>query len=229
LNHADIGQLFTDPNDSNVMFAVADLKLYRSTDAGATWSSLFSAFAFAIDNADPAAAYALGISGPGGFFIQRSDDSGVTWTQLPGFLDLDTGGVGRPLMSAGGGFVYVAWAGQIDVSHDRGETWQGAITLPGIEAGGLICLAETGVAYLATNGGGTSITGGGVFETRDGGIHWNDISTLLPDRSVYGLAVDSDGRFLHAATFTGVYDLEVGRPPIRVIPTPVTSPTVVHH
>ena len=235
LGFGDLAKVEVDSAEHEVLFAAnRGGGIYRSTDFGATWSFALGGSSFAIDAADPAIVYVVGNS-PEGLVVHRSVDFGATWADFAGppFLGWDNASI-----SASGGFVYVAQTSgadsidtrvHVDVSSDRGETWGrgGGADFPGFQPGGLVSLGAAGVAYVATNGGGNTFSGCGVFQTRDGGEHWIDVSVSLPDRSVYDLAAAADGNALHVATYTGIYDFEFARSSVRLSPTSLALPAPI--
>ena len=50
---------------------------------------------------------------------------------------------------------------------------------------------------------------GGVYKSTDDGATWSAFNNGLTDRRVQDLTIDHAGRFLHAATSTGVYSVKV--------------------
>lgn len=135
--------------------------LWRSTDAGARWTTHGQGpFDAALDPGDPARAIATTGSGP-----LRSSDGGQTWTPIPG----------APLIAyvawTGTGIVGAAPDGQILLSTDAGATWAAAGAVDGQPAG----LAASGDRVVV-------LEGGTVWESTGAGATFAARITGLPDR-----------------------------------------------
>ena len=130
--------LATSPADPKVVFAGTDLGIYRSADAGASWSLLETpmngraVWAITIDAADPDVMLA-GTGTPSPPALYRSEDGGSTWQQSEAELAETCPAVGVPRPTAlvlDPGDADSAWAGlEVDgVRHsaDGGRSWQRA-------------------------------------------------------------------------------------------------------
>jgi photosystem II stability/assembly factor-like uncharacterized protein len=183
-------QIAIQPGNSSVLLAATESGVYRSTNAGATWTNELPSYASAVifDPSNANTAYA----GMNGYFnsivytsvtaaIYKSTDGGVTWTAL-------TGGTGSPLPagsavwrtaltldSAGNLLAGVApsseGSGTPYKSSNGGTTWT-ALTAPG---DGLDWYRD----WIVAVPGSTNIlyTGGvDLWQSLDGGMTWTKSS-----------------------------------------------------
>ena len=205
-----------DPLTSSTLYAVDSIldinQLYKSVDAGATWTLLavpvpnpFDAGvqAFAIAGSQPATLFVGGATG-----IYRSSDGGATW------FAKDDGLMRTPFVSAlavdptSADNVYAATAvgGRIFKSTDRGDHWRsvplllrGDSTFTQFAIDPLAPTTLYAAYYFPANGG-------GVLKSSDGGETWAPANYLLPPTPVWALAIDpADSRQIYAATALGVF------------------------
>lgn len=112
--------------------------------------------------------------------ILESTDGGRTWAPLP--VEADAMG----MQPATDGSIVVAGHEVLIASRDSGATWSPiAADLPNIDIHGFARDPSDGLrmwAYLAT---------GGVYETRDGGTHWEEV---LPGHRPFLVAVNDGQR-----------------------------------
>ncbi|NOU45634.1 MAG: T9SS type A sorting domain-containing protein [Bacteroidales bacterium] len=148
----------------------------------------------------------------------RSSDGGLTWTELPEFVNLTWEAPSTFLSKgdtifAGGGFQGDAYG--IFYSLDNGETWSqtaGCYVAPGSinQVGNTMYAGTVNGSFISTDNGlnwspcfplnpgislffnGSDIysTGGGVFHSSDNGAHWSNIS--IPDRTHSKLVFNGD-------------------------------------
>jgi photosystem II stability/assembly factor-like uncharacterized protein len=188
----------------------SDSRIYRTTDGGDTWTTVFV-------NDDPNAFYdclamwpggraGLAVSDPpdGKFRILRTTDAGATWSVVPNdgmppAADGEFGfaASGTCLVTAGGRDAYLASGGaasRIYRSHDRGTTWTAVDSpIPPAAAGGTFGLVFRNPRQgLAVGGDYTAPDAGAQASayTRDGGRTWRSGGDLGGYRSgvafVYG-------------------------------------------
>jgi uncharacterized protein (TIGR03437 family) len=149
--------------------------LYRSTDAGATWSLLpdspIGTFALANDPTNPDVLYAgvspSGFSGGGnqGAAVYKTSDAGDTWTKVVDLpLAINTLTVAVSSMA-----VYAATDNGVMRSRDGGATWTATP----------ITAATDTVAVDPNNPQAVYINAGGIYASIDGGTTW---SSVLPIR-----------------------------------------------
>ena len=125
---ASIDGIAVNPGNPDIVLAAASDGVYRSTDAGGTWSktgSISIAFDLALSAADPALAYCLGYAAEPCLFV--STDSGATWTLRPGNVQQSKGGslIADP---SDADVVYSPGTAGVVKTTDRGEYWAAANT-----------------------------------------------------------------------------------------------------
>ena len=173
--------LAMDPNDSNVLYTgVWDqstgtglARVFRSTDAGATWTPAGAALshgdfhAILVDPLDRATIYA---ATDAGIFVSR--DAGETWTRVH---DRKTVALA---LDPGTGFTFAAESDGVAVSRDGGATWTKGTS-------GLI--ATEVVALGAASNDLFARTPSEVFRSTDRGASWKEEPPLPP--GAFGFAV----------------------------------------
>jgi hypothetical protein len=211
------------PADPNLVYAGigTDLfKLVRSTDAGATWTTLDEpivggpcTFAVLILKPHPTTANRVfrtsgcyaGRDVPFGDALRQSTDKGVTWVPLvhptPLFPSRLVGGAGaqpgRYYLSAH--FSAPPGGGKAFRSDDDGASWTPVLTFasgPAIE--GLAYHPSTPEHVYA------GLTTGVVQSSTDAGATWSQLGSSSLG-GVEDLALSLDGAFLFAATASGVW------------------------
>jgi photosystem II stability/assembly factor-like uncharacterized protein len=188
--------------------------LFRSDDGGATWvrrltlhDSAIAAFSHApgSDRVIFAGAVASGSTGSTGVYVSR--DAGATWS--PYGRSLQSGGGIMALAVSTGSRLLAGTMGQAvwAVDGPTGRWAQMAAGLPARNdhvAGIALVPDQPKTAYIST-------LGFGVFETRNGGKHWTNISDGLRGSTnamiVLSLAYSPSEHRLYAGTSTGVYRL----------------------
>jgi photosystem II stability/assembly factor-like uncharacterized protein len=137
----ELHKMRLDPKDPDRIWGQAHMGVFRSDDAGATWSDVteglpsFHGFPIAVSHRQPDATYVVPLDygqdnfrvAPGQFAVYRTQDSGKTWEALtkglPGPNDyqsvyregLDTDDLGGVYVGTSNGEVYA--------SADGGERW----------------------------------------------------------------------------------------------------------
>jgi photosystem II stability/assembly factor-like uncharacterized protein len=193
--------------------------LFRSDDGGATWvrrlalrNSAIAAFTHSpgSDQVIFAGAVASGSTGSTGVYVSR--DAGSTWRPYGNRLQ-SGGGIMALAVSAGsrllaGTMGQALWA----VNSSTGSWARSAAGLPAHNdhvAGIALVPDQPKTAYIST-------LGFGVFETRNGGKHWTNISDGLRGSTnamiVLSLAYSPAEHRLYAGTSTGVYRLATATP-----------------
>jgi len=194
-----------DPSDPARLYLATHHGLYAvGADGSAERLSPVQDFmGFTPHPTDPSVLYASGHpAGGGNLGFIASEDGGRSWVQL-------SEGVGGPVdfhqmdvSPADPGTIYGAYAGQLQVSRDGGQTWE----VVGPAPDGLIDLAasskDPATLYAATQGG--------LLRSGDGGRTWQDAYWLrqpatmvhaTPDGVVYAFLV---GTGLIATTEPGL-------------------------
>lgn len=210
----EIISIAVNPDNTRILYAGATGFVYRSEDAGATWSSISSGLpnedvvALACASTEPPILYAVvGLKNE----VFTSDDGGVNWTSL--------GNIGAPM----GGFVkklYIAPSNQqllyfVSVAHALMYSPNGGLTwlpvgegLPGYEGGeaNVLTLAihptDPNIVYAGT---GAFVGGGhGVYKSVDGGQTWTPSNARMLDNRITAVAIDpTDPQVVYAGGDSG--------------------------
>jgi len=202
-----VSSLAIDPGNPNTLYAATRSGVFKSTDAGGSWSNigLPNATTLAIDFVNPAIIYAGTFSSgivysPGGQFLFKSTDGGATWNNKSSPTDFDVGLLVMDPSSSttlyAGSAVEAAGAGGIILwrSHDGGATWTGDFTgQVGLYAWGLaINPKDPKILYapgdLYSDGGIPQVVASGLFKSIDGGLSWS--ATGLTDTFLQSTAID---------------------------------------
>ena len=174
--------------------------VFKSEDGGRTWAALSSQpgsrrmfFGLAVDPTDSKRLYWAACGTGGGLY--RSDDCGVSWQYVfkneQWLFNVHV---------AADGTVYCPGK-NLWRSSDHGKNWKQITKLPFDER--LIVAVETDPAdakriwFAVTTWDGSS--NGGVYETRDAGATWQEITGSLPYRKPLLLRYNPDTRDLWAA------------------------------
>lgn len=208
-NSVRIGSIDIDPSDSNVLLAATTggtgKGIYRSTDAGATWTPVYtggSTFTvrFLPNSPNVALAVSYDETSVNDTSILRSTDAGNTWQiVLHASADLSFGAYdGALAVVSGANTIYAALGGNqaalLYKSTDAGATWTALSTKT--TSGQVMCAAQCWYnLVLAVNPANPNLVYFGtsnLFSSSDGGSNWQAISILHPD--------------FHALTFTPAGD-----------------------
>lgn len=174
------------------LFAGTSAALFRSTDEGAHWSTVYKDFPFEyINKISVVGIDLISTSNFGG--IHESGDRGDSWLLsskgIPG--DYNTGSVIKH-----GDRLYVSQEGNgILASDNYGKDWYPLIN----------GLTDLCISSLVSNGSHvfTGSRHDGVFKLNDSGTDWISASSGLNDSAVYSLF--AEGNSLYAGTSTGIY------------------------
>jgi len=161
--------------------------LYRSLDAGATWSKLNLApgpvpvWTVVTDPTRAGVVYA-GVASSGVF---RTLDGGNTWRNVAN-ISLN---YGPHTIAAAPGRIYAARTDGVSISTDGGETWRNA---------GLAGQSVRAVAVDPGNGAlAWALASGVIYRTTDGGATWRRVGPLVSTRfqniAVFGQAIFVSG------------------------------------
>jgi photosystem II stability/assembly factor-like uncharacterized protein len=206
-----------DPS-GQVYFTNTASKIYRTSDAGASWKPIFNGtsgltyvrgatHSVAVSPVDLNHVAAVGPSGR----ILITSDGGAHWaysnTLVPGHA-----GYNSSIAYANNSVIYVSSEnpyGQsvwVVKSTDGGATWKAASNgLPNVPIDRLLAAPNDpsgNTVYAAT--------WIGVYRTLDGGITWSQFGAGLPTVEVSDLYMPLDGSFLRASTYgRGVWDLQL--------------------
>jgi hypothetical protein len=156
-----------------------------------------TAGALAIAPSDSTTVYAGGWKGDyAGGFVSRSDDGGTGWFARSSLLS-PVSALAVDLCDPR--IVYAGTFGGVYRSADGGETW----SEPGLPGYFVYSLAVD-PRYSSSVFAGTAA---GLFWTNDSGATWIRFEPFL-STAILSLAIDPSGRFLHVASYDGVFDLE---------------------
>lgn len=208
LNGTDLLRVATTASDPNVLYA-GGAGLWRSTDAGQTWTPMRTArqaprvSALAIAASDKQTAY-VGVGA-----------GCAKGKPLPGWVTTDGGGAWRQTVSGITGLavdpkdakhVYATTCTGLQVSRDSGATWK-PVPGAGISSYDAVLLAlapsDSRVLYVV------SVSEGGTARVRrsgDSGASWRDASVGAELSGPLALAVDAtDPNLALLSTFQGLY------------------------
>ncbi len=195
---AQLASLSPDPANASTLWAIAyGRRLYKSTDAAATWvhasqgvrSGTVSRLLF--DRATPAVVLAVE-----DHELYRSSDAGVSWALamngIPDGLNLEL--FAHPLTP---GELFASSSLGFWRSTDAGASWAPWGTQVAVV--GLAFHPSDPQTFYAASGA-------GVARTTDGGLTWTPVNTLLPSLDVRAVALDpSAPQVLYAATDLGLF------------------------
>ena len=204
-----IAALVIDPSNPRRIFA-SNQEVFRTLDGTENWDLILKAEDTVASYYYPPAALALAIAPSANTtiyaagataewehgFVARSDDGGTTWStpitlsRVVQSLAVDPC---DPQIVYAGGY----WG--VSRSADGGMTWSEPRG-PGVIGSSLVVDPRQSTSLFA---GGLT----GLFWSNDSGATWARFEPAL-QIPVYSLAIDSTGRFLHAGTSDGVFDLE---------------------
>ncbi|HSA79501.1 MAG TPA: hypothetical protein VLE23_01680 [Geminicoccaceae bacterium] len=195
--HTHFHGIAVDPTDPSRLYLATHHGLYAVAPDGSAerLSPVQDFMGFTPHPADPSILYASGHpAGGGNLGFIASQDGGRSWSQL-------AEGVGGPVdfhqmdvSPADPGTIYGAYAGQLQVSRDGGESWQ--VVGPAPE--GLIDLAASSLDPSILYAG----TQAGLLKSADGGRSWQDAYLLRRPTSM--VHATRDGEVLAFVVGTGL-------------------------
>lgn len=193
----------------SLLAATANASLFRSDDAGDTWTALpfpgeFAATLHAalIDPVNPNTyLIALSSNSPRYRGVFRSRDRGASWHQLPGMRDSQVWSLA--VWQADPHFIAAGTEDGIFLSTDAGDSWR-RISSPGIwQLRPVVSLAFDPVNRSIIYAGTPHLP----WKTEDGGAHWVPVHQgIETDSDVFSIQVDwnSSGR-VFAGACSGTY------------------------
>jgi hypothetical protein len=179
LGNGHIWSVAVQPGDPNQLLAGTDQGVYRSADAGATWTQTSlqgtRVWAVGFDARDPHASFA-GLDTKG---VSRSDDGGKTWADVSdGLTNLDVRSLAFGLEGVAAGT-----RSGVSVSGD-GKHWRTA-GLDGFSVSSLAVAAnQPQLVLIAGVDGNPPGQGGYVFRNNGGGVTWETLQSGLPSAAV---------------------------------------------
>ncbi len=196
-----ISRLVSNPTNG-YLFAIANGSVFRSTDAGVTWTPLFDGTGgdfTAVAIASSGTKTYLWGSTPSAFLFYSSNDYGDTWTPratngLPQF------GYVNGIAVSGSNVVVGDSENGGYYSSDDGDNWTQVTGLP----------AQFQLAYFAEQGpylyGGSAIlsTTRGIYRSADHGVSWTSTNTSFMDSTfVYVTSLTANASGVFASTALG--------------------------
>ncbi len=179
-----IQDIAVNPGNAEFLLAAASDGVYRSTDAGGTWSrtgSVTIAFDIALSPADPARAYCLGYDTAVCLYV--SADSGATWVPRPGNVQQSKGG-SLIIDPADAAVVYSPGGMGVTKTTDRGESWTAANT--GIRIASIPTVSSSPWNRHAVY---AEATNNAVFQSQSAGDTWTRCEDFLSCGAICGIGL----------------------------------------
>jgi photosystem II stability/assembly factor-like uncharacterized protein len=183
-----IQDIVVNPGDPHIVLAAAADGVYRSTDAGGTWSKadgITMSFDVALSPANPAFAYCLGYDTAPCLYV--SNDSGATWALQPGNVQQSKGG-SLIVDPSNGDVVYSPGARGVIKTTDRGQHWAVANTGIRIATISTICTSPWDLTTVYAE-----CYENGVFRSGDHGTHWTRCEDFLSCGAICGIGLTPGG------------------------------------
>ncbi|MBL8175230.1 MAG: hypothetical protein JNK48_11220 [Bryobacterales bacterium] len=211
---ARIASIVVHPRDSRILLAAMHLSalvstasgIYRSTDAGETWTQVLNALPatdLVIDRANPNNLYAgLGRFGEANAGVYKSADAGLTWTRLTSGLPpaAETGRIALAIAPSNPNILYAGIHDPRPQSNsglrglyrtaDGGANWT---ALPAPNYCGPQCWYNNSLTVHPTNPNVVVAGGVQIFRSLNGGAAWQNIS------------VGPNGLWVHVDHHAGVF------------------------
>lgn len=183
-----------DPTNQNIVYALGSNGwLYKTTSGGASWQKFATptpAYAIVVSPANNQILFGASYDG-----IYKSQDSGATWSLIPGSPVLNNYywygyGNQRPLVIDPGNAqkLYATSDTAVYASSDGGATWQQLSS--GLSSSKIIGISivssNSQIMYVATRDV-------GIYKTVNGGATWTPINNGLPSLEIDHLAIDTTG------------------------------------
>jgi len=182
--------------------------LFRSTNSGSTWSTLFNNSNYAIFCVAKDAKNNIytGIQNPNNSteaILFKSSDRGETWQVLKIFTGSENKVRGIGIDTSGNNIlVHTQSGGKVNLSTDSGSTW--SEKLSGLEYFDKVPFIVNKFNYVFVGS-----YGGGVYRSTNGGIDWEQLNSGLSDPLILSFAVKDNNIFCgtHSTVFYGQINL----------------------
>lgn len=233
---APANALAADPTTAGTLYAATDGGLWKSADAGASWSRICNlighATGVALHPRHPENLFTVGYMyyQAGSlypvipvFTAASSADGGATWTSIvermvPGPPGQSPGQFNSVVIDPRHPRVVYVVGDRSFKSVDGGASWT---RLPlGIGVGEIVIDPRSSTTLYATNDHGTPVA-----KSLDGGMTWNPAAAGLPSGTVHQLVADASGT-LYAGTDQGFYQSADGGGSWTALVQGLTDPTV---
>jgi photosystem II stability/assembly factor-like uncharacterized protein len=202
ITNLTLAALAVSPADASRMFTATDDGVYRSLDAGRSWSRCSASVnvlsVLALDDGHTV------LAGTADGAVLRSTDGGVRWNTItrgvPGMkVDLLAMRTGQPAA------VYAGTDGGFAVSYDAGRTWEtrNIGLVPAATAGSPAPRVEIAALLADTKDPGSillSLLGRGLYTSSDDGQRWKSVEPGAGTPWIDSLAADASTGMLYAGT-----------------------------
>jgi photosystem II stability/assembly factor-like uncharacterized protein len=181
---ASMDDIAVNPGNPDIVLAAASDGVYRTTDAGGSWSKadgITIAFDLALSPANPALAYCLGYASEP--CLYASTDSGATWALQPGAVQQSKGG-SLIIDPSDADVVYSPGAMGVIKTADRGEHWAAANT--GIRIASIPTISSSPWNPQAVY---VEATGNAVFQSQCAGDTWTRCADFLSCGAICGIGL----------------------------------------
>jgi photosystem II stability/assembly factor-like uncharacterized protein len=196
-----ITSIVQSPTSKGILYASASNGVYRSIDAGTTWTRLATGLpvnsnhsAIAIDSINSNLIFTSVRTSDSTSVLYKSQDGGANWTLAALPLNSQVTSI-----LAIADFTYVTSYGNgLFVSGDNGQSWTS-------QNSGTTTARFLKIAQSPTNPSNLFLTGdaGQVYQSLNAGTTWTVLNYRLPARDVADIIVDPDGKTLHLAIDRG--------------------------
>ncbi len=211
----DGGWCAIDPTNKNVMYEeYVNLAISKTTDGGASWTSIFSPAS--TDTANFIAPFVLAPSNntilyAGAKKIHKSTNAGASWLATNNNTEINATSISCIAVSYTNADTVIAATGrrqnplfEIFYTTNGGTNWTKSVSaIPNRYPTDLsFDPGNSKIAYATFSGYGTSH----VFKSTDAGKNWSDISSNLPDLPTQSVCVDPENPSdIYVGTDLGVY------------------------
>jgi photosystem II stability/assembly factor-like uncharacterized protein len=178
------------PSSPNVIYAGSINGIFRSTDAGTTWTKtpltgapgFTSPFTLAVDPTNPSVVYVGVING-----LFKTTDAGNTITRVTS-IPLNFASVSAIIFDPSTpSTMYVGSANGVFKSTDSGSSWtaQNNFGLPGVPSVPALAIDPTTPSTIYAGS-----SSSGVFKTTNGGANWTAMNTGLGGTNISAIVID---------------------------------------
>jgi photosystem II stability/assembly factor-like uncharacterized protein len=177
------------PSAPDSLYATVDSRVFKSDDAAATWTQVFTAsewlWATAVDPVSPTIAYAGGSQA-----LYKTEDGGLTWTQVFTLGEDVAVDPITPTNVYAVGRIGVDWqsSGIVAKSTDGGTEWTFTI-LENTTSLSLVVVNPITPTHLYIGGANETDKGGVICKSVDGGLSWTTVYSTY-GHGIYDMVID---------------------------------------